>query len=196
MLVHVFHDRIQGNWPAPVYPGLIVLAAVASESVTGRWLPRLRAWAAPFGITLSVIALLYLALGNLGPGLAGAAGLSQGWKPLTETIVEKAAQVDADWIATTDYNTQGELAHAMGAESFSPVPLVERERYGWQTYENILFRKRVLIVVDASHSPDLAACFNELTDQGTVSRLKKPGKRSDFRLYTGRLKYVGCKLEK
>ena len=195
MLVHVFHDRIQGNWPAPVYPGLIVLAAAASESVTGKWLPRLRMWAAPFGIGLSVIALVYLALGNLGPSLAGAAGLSQGWKPLTETIVEKAAQLDADWIATTDYNTQGELAHAMGADTFSPVPLVERERYGWPTYENILFRKRVLIVVAAGHTLDLAKCFNELTDQGTVSRLKKPGKKSDFRLYTGRLKYVGCKLE-
>jgi len=30
MLIHVFHDRIQGNWTAPLFPGLVVLAAAGA----------------------------------------------------------------------------------------------------------------------------------------------------------------------
>jgi hypothetical protein len=54
---------------------------------------------------------------------------------------------------------------------------------------------RALIVVNASHAPDLARCFIDLKDVGTVSRLKKPGRKSDFRLYTGLLKSAGCDVD-
>ncbi len=187
LLIHVFHDRIQGNWPAPVYPGLIILAAASAETVTGKGLTRIRAWAAPFGITLSVIALMYLSFGQ---GLAGAAGLSEGWRHLSTQVFDKSVAANANWVATTDYDTQGELSYHLWRDHYiSPVPMAERERYNWRTPHP---DGKALIVVAVNDTPDLARCFSGLQDLGTVSRLKKPGKKSDFHLYTGFLKYKDC----
>ena len=187
MGVHVFHDRIQGNWPVPVYPGLILLAAVAAEGGKFGWA---RKWAAPLGIGLSILALGFMALGNILPQQSGTAGLGLGWKKLARDIHTKQVETGAGWIATTDYNTQGELSlHMPGA---AVVGMAERERYGWP---QPAMNERTLIVVNASHTPDLVKCFTDLREAGTISRLKKPGKKSDFRLYNGLLKSADCDVD-
>jgi 4-amino-4-deoxy-L-arabinose transferase-like glycosyltransferase len=189
LFIHVFHDRIQGNWPAPIFPGLVLLAAASAETVTGKCLTRLRNWAAPFGITIGVLALIYLGLGNLAT-LGGAAGLSQGWDTVTGHV--RLAQVthNAAFIATVDYDTEGELSfHLPGVPV---IGMAERPRYNWPTTEKA--GQTALIVVPASHTPDLYGCFDDVADLGTVSRGKKPNPRSDFRLYSGRLKAAGCEI--
>lgn len=187
MLVHVFHDRIQGNWPAPVYPGLILLAAVAAEGGKFGWA---RKWVAPLGIGLSIIALGFMALGSVLPQQSGTAALGMGWQKLASDINAKQAETGAGWIATTDYNTQGELSlHMTGS---SVIGMAERERYAWP---QPVTTGRGLIVVNASHSPDLARCFTDLREAGTLSRLKKPGRKSDFQLYTGLLKSADCDVD-
>jgi len=191
MLLHVFHDRIQGNWPAPVYPGLILLAAVAAE---GGKPGRAREWAAPLGIGLSMLALVLMALSPALPQQSGTAALGLGWDTLTRHIRAKQVETGAGWIATTDYNSQGELSyHGQSLLDGGIVPVSERERYNWPAFEGE--RSRALIVVNASHAPDLAKCFTDLREAGTVSRLQKPGRKSDFRLYTGLLKSTGCAVD-
>ena len=186
MLVHVFHDRIQGNWPAPVYPGLVLLAAVAAEGERFGWA---RKWAAPLGIGVSALVLIVMALGNLLPQQSGAAGLGQGWEKLAHDIRAKQVETGAKWIATTDYNTQGELSlHMPGA---SVIGMAERDRYGWSQPAPT---DRALIVLSAKYAPTLDTCFADLSEVGTVSRLKKPGKKTDFRLFTGRLKSATCEV--
>jgi 4-amino-4-deoxy-L-arabinose transferase-like glycosyltransferase len=187
MLVHVFHDRIQGNWPAPVYPGLVLLAAIGAEGGKFDWA---RKWAAPFGIGLSILALGFMALGSVLPQQSGTAGLGLGWKKLARDIHTQQAETGAGWIATTDYNTQGELSLHM--PGMTVTGMAERERYGWPQPATT---DRALIVVNASHTPDLARCFTDLREAGTLSRLKKPGRKSDFRLYTGLLKSADCDVD-
>jgi 4-amino-4-deoxy-L-arabinose transferase-like glycosyltransferase len=187
MLVHVFHDRIQGNWPAPVYPGLILLAAVAAEGGKLGWA---RKWAGPLGIGLSALMLVVMALSNILPQQSGTASLGLGWEKLARQIEVKQVGSGARWIATTDYNTQGELSLHMADATV--IGMAERDRYDWP---QPAMTGRALIVVNASHAPDLARCFIDLKDVGTVSRLKKPGKKSDFRLYTGLLKSAGCDVD-
>ncbi|HTN41720.1 MAG TPA: glycosyltransferase family 39 protein, partial [Asticcacaulis sp.] len=187
MLVHVFHDRIQGNWPAPVYPGLILLAAVAADSGKIRWA---RKWVAPLGIGLSALVLALMSFSPLLPLQGGTAALGHGWEKFGQDIREKQVETGAGWIATTDYNTQGELSlHLPGA---SVVGMAERERYAWP---QPALTDRALIVVNARHTPDLARCFTGLENIGTVSRLKKPGRKSDFQLYTGLLKSADCDVD-
>ncbi|MCR6660615.1 MAG: glycosyltransferase family 39 protein [Asticcacaulis sp.] len=188
MLVHVFHDRIQGNWPAPIFPGLVLLAAVGAEGGRFGWA---RKWAAPVGIGVSVIALLLMALSPVLPQQSGTAGLGLGWEKLSYAIHDKASETDSKWIATTDYNTQGELSLHMPDTSI--IGMAERDRYNWPASPGM--GKKALIVVNASHAPDLARCFTDLRDVGTVSRLKKPGRKSDFRLYTGLLKSTDCDMD-
>lgn len=185
MLVHVFHDRIQGNWPAPIFPGLVLLAAVAAED---RW-PRLRTWAAPLGIGLTVLVLALLALGSV-VKLPGAAGLSQGWDTVAASIQRRQGEAGATFVATTDYNTQGELTFHM--KGMPVIGMVERERYGWPIPD--MTGKMALIVVQARKSPKLAACFADVREIGLVSRLGTPDPKSDLRLYSGRLKTARCEV--
>ncbi|WP_443747941.1 ArnT family glycosyltransferase [Asticcacaulis solisilvae] len=189
LFVHVFHDRIQGNWPAPVFPGLVLLAAASAETVTGTWLRRLRDWAAPFGITISVLALVYLGLGNL-VSLSGAAGLSQGWDTVTGHVRLMQVTRGAAFVATVDYDTEGELSFHL--PDVPVIGMAERERYGWPTNEKA--GQTAIIVVPASHTPDLYGCFDDVADLGPTSRGRKPNPRSDFHLYSGRLKAAGCEI--
>lgn len=186
MLVHVFHDRIQGNWPAPVYPGLVLLAAVAAESGKFGWA---RKWAAPLGIGLSLLVLAVMAMSNVLPQQSGTAGLGQGWEKLAHDIRAKQVETGASWIATTDYNSQGELSLHMPDRSV--IGMAERQRYAWP---HPIPTDHALIVLSAKYAPTLDTCFTDLSEVGTVSRLKKPGKKTDFRLFTGRLKAATCEV--
>lgn len=183
MLTHVFHDRIQGNWPAPIFPGLVLLAAYAAET---HW-PRLRSWTAPVGITISVIALTILSLSSV-LKLPGAAGLSIGWDKVAAGVRQN--QSGATFIATTDYNTQGELSFHL--HDLPVVGMVERERYTWPTSDTA--GQTALIIVQARRSINLDVCFEDVRELATVSRLEKPNPKSDFRLYSGRLKTARCEL--
>jgi 4-amino-4-deoxy-L-arabinose transferase-like glycosyltransferase len=185
MLLHVFHDRIQGNWPAPIFPGLVLLAAYAAEA---KW-PRLRAWTAPVGISISAIALLVFALSSV-VKLPGAAGLSQGWEKVAAGVRQHHHQSTAAFVATTDYNTQGELSFHL--RDTTVVGMVERERYTWPTPD--AQGQTALIVVQARRSINLNVCFEDVRELTTVSRLEKPNPKSDFRLYSGRLKAARCEL--
>ena len=197
LLVHVFHDRIQGNWPAPVYPGLVILAAVAGNGIdnTKFWAKfwarfwRARDWAAPFGIGLSVLALLVLAFA---PALPGAASLGRGWDGFARTLSARARQADAAWIATTDYDSDAELRyHVRDVVHGAIDPVAERERYAWLKPDAAYAGTRALIVVAPNHHPDLVSCFDDLGEAGTAIR-GRPGRKTVFRLYTGRLRYAGC----
>jgi 4-amino-4-deoxy-L-arabinose transferase-like glycosyltransferase len=185
MLTHVFHDRIQGNWPAPIFPGLVLLAAVAAET---KW-PRLRPWTAPFGIAISVIVLTGLSLSSV-VKLPGAAGLSQGWDKVASQVRQRQSETGATFVATTDYNTQGELSFHLRDQPI--IGMIERERYTWPTSDAA--GQTALIVVQARRSLNLNVCFENVRELATVSRLDKPNPKSDFRLYSGRLKAARCEL--
>ncbi len=185
LLIHVFHDRIQGNWPAPAFPGLVLLAAAMAEGVGDGPLKRARDWAAPIGVAASLLALLALAFA---PTLPGAASLAGGWDSLSRQVETQRLAVRAQWIATTDYGSQGELSyHLPGTPVFG---VIERQRYPWQ---GPVPAGMALIVVEADHSPDLAACFVDMQQLGMVSR-GKPGGKRDFNLYTAMPKKTGCSL--
>ena len=183
MLVHVFHDRIQGNWTAPLFPGLVVLAAAGAEGITGKWLTRVRAWTAPFGIGVSGIALAACCLGNIGPGA--------GWANLSRDVDAKARAAGATWIATIDYDTEGELTYHLRGRNVTAME--ERDRYNWPNGDAARVGQMALIVVPVNRQPDLAHCFTGVTDQGALSRGGKSA-RSQFHLYSGRLATTDCEV--
>ena len=190
MLLHVFHDRIQGNWTAPLFPGLVVLAAVGAEAVAGKWLVRGRDWTAPFGVGLSAVVLVYLGLGGAAPAI-GAAGTGRGWDRLSTDIRARATTAGATWIATADYDTEGELSYHL--RGLDVTGMEERDRYAWPNRDATHIGQTALMVVSANRHPDLGHCFAAVTDLGSVSRGGK-STRNDFHLYTGRLSASDCTL--
>ncbi len=189
LLIHVFHDRIQGNWPAPAYPGLVLLAAVMAEGIGDGKLKRARDLAGSVGIAITAVALLVLAFA---PALPGAAGLSSGWQGFALDVKRHEASTGAAWVATTDYDTQGELSYH-GKDLFygEVIPMAERDRYAWSQLKD---RRLALIVVAPNHHFDLSACFDDVHDEGVLAR-GKPGRKTDFHLYSGTPKSPDCQLK-
>lgn len=183
MLLHAFHDRIQGNWTAPLFPGLVVLAAAGAEGIAGRWLTRCRDWAAPLGVGVSGLVLAGGCMGDVGPGA--------GWGRLARDIGARAAASGAAWIATVDYDTEGELAYHLPGRDVAAME--ERDRYDWPNRDAAHLGQTALIVVPANRHPDMARCFAGVSDLGALSRGGK-GARSAFHLYAGRLTMLNCQV--
>lgn len=130
LFVHVFHSRVQANWPAPLYPGFVLMAAIAAEKARGRLVTSLARLAAPVGIGLSVVLAIHAisplttALGRKDPILRTTAG----WPALAGEIETFAQEIDADFIATSSYALTGTLAFLL-KDGPAVTPLTEPERY-------------------------------------------------------------------
>ena len=98
-LVHALHDRVQGNWPAPLYPALALLAAGA---LTPSW-RRIAPVAAALGVTLAAAAYLHLATGwpALGPG--DPTLRIGGWREIAARVFVFARDRDARFVLAHGY---------------------------------------------------------------------------------------------
>ncbi len=132
---HSFHDRVEGNWPEPIYVPFVIAAAVAAERVKwdATWAP-LVSWsqrlAVPIGLGLA--ACLYLQamfgvvpLGRIDPT---ARALGAGWNELAAKIDEIRIRIGASIVLTTEYGVAGWLEFYL--PSHPPVAQInERMRY-------------------------------------------------------------------
>ncbi len=83
--LHALHDRVQGNWPAPLYPALALLAARALREI--RWAPPAAA-----GLGMAAIAAAYLHLTTAWPPLGPSDPLLRigGWRTLSAEVFDVA----------------------------------------------------------------------------------------------------------
>jgi 4-amino-4-deoxy-L-arabinose transferase-like glycosyltransferase len=110
---HALGDRVQGNWPAIIYPAAAIAAAGLTEPV---WL-RLRRPAIGLGFGITALAYLQAAFGlfPLPPRLDPIALRLGGWEGLA-TQVETARQAaGAGYVAADDYALAAELAWELPA---------------------------------------------------------------------------------
>ena len=133
MLVHSFHDRVQGNWLAPIYPTLALIASAAAfgeRAEASTLLRRLKAGATPLGLTVSALALLYLALPLTVLGADDPSQLTRGWPQFSSAVDEMRRIAGADWIATRSYALTGELDFHLKSENLAHE-IVDEERYAF-----------------------------------------------------------------
>jgi 4-amino-4-deoxy-L-arabinose transferase-like glycosyltransferase len=132
---HSLHERVEGNWPAPIYPAFVIAAAVAAEQIEWRgawasivyWSRRL---AAPIG--LGIAACIYsqaifaiLPLGAVDPT---ARALGAGWRDLGAKMDQVRLQIGAPVVLTLNYGLTGWLAFYL--PSHPPVEQInQRIRY-------------------------------------------------------------------
>jgi len=103
--VHALHDRVQGNWPAFLYPAFAILAVSAfGESGWRKWCARLAApVAALFLVVVYTQALT--AIIPLGARDPLARLLGTGFRPVADGVVSAARGTGAAAILTTDYES-------------------------------------------------------------------------------------------
>ena len=135
-LWHATHERVQGNWPEPIYPAFAIAGAYAGRHPPGRprWVSALvkgcRALAAPFGLAFALLAYAEATTGflPLGPHDPRTRVLGIGWRALGAEIDQVRAHTGARVVLTTDY-TSNSLA-MLYLPSHMPVVQID-ERMRW-----------------------------------------------------------------
>ncbi len=107
---HTFHGRVEGNWPEPMQPALVIAAAVAAEMVqwrdgwasVARWSQRL---AVPVGLIFAAAIYAQAVFGVLPLGAVDptARALGAGWKELAVQMDAVRSRLRAPIVLTMDY---------------------------------------------------------------------------------------------
>ena len=166
-LWHSTHERVQGNWPAPVYPAVAVLAAWASCELSGRegWLGRLVLWsarlAAPFGVALAAGVYLELVTGFIPFGAHDprARVLGLGWPAVGRQIDALRASTGARAILTTDYVLDSWTRYYLP----SPTPVE-------QVSERMRWANEPPPHLDLARAPALYVCRNSCPKLWKITR--------------------------
>ena len=185
LLIHASHDRVQANWPAPLYPALAIFAALALEPL-GAMLRVANRVALPVGFALT--ALIYLhALHPLFhlEGDADPTAQMRGWPTLAAEIEAKRKAAGATWIATSSYSTTGELAFAL-RDAAPVLQLNERIRYGHLPAVPSAVTQAPALYVELQRRAEpglLRKRFATVRDLGTLTRADSGGPIDGYSLY-------------
>ena len=112
---HAFGDRVQGNWPAIIYPA----AAIAAAGLTAPIWRRLHAPAVALGLitTLCVYAQATVGLLPVPTGIVDPIALRlAGWDRLAEQIETVWRQEGASFVAADQYGVAAELARSLSRD--------------------------------------------------------------------------------
>ena len=112
-LQHALGDRVQGNWPAILYPAAAIAAAGLPGAVWRRL--HLPAVALGLGITVLVYAQAAFALFPLPPRLDPITRQLDGWDALATQVAAAAQRQSAAFVAAPDYGVASELARDLPA---------------------------------------------------------------------------------
>jgi 4-amino-4-deoxy-L-arabinose transferase-like glycosyltransferase len=106
---HAFADRVQGNWPAIVYPSAVIAAAGLEAS---RW-RRLFYPAAALGLGMTLVVYLQATLAPLPVPIRLDPSALQlaGWPALAARIEAARQQAGASFVAADQYGVASELAY-------------------------------------------------------------------------------------
>ena len=108
---HALGDRVQGNWPAILYPA----AAIAAAGLEGRRWTRLRAPAIALGLAMTL--LVYVQAATLAlPLPARADPIARqlaGWPDLVRSVDAIRRQQGTRCVASDEYGTAAELARGL-----------------------------------------------------------------------------------
>ena len=136
-LWHSLHERVQGNWPEPLYPAFVIAAAWTCHELPDTFKPITRTavlWsrrlAVPTGLLICAIALAQSAFGVLPLGSKDptARRLAVGWDEIAPKIEAIRERENVTAIVTTDYTLTGWLSFHL-PPSTPVVQMTERIRW-------------------------------------------------------------------
>ena len=132
---HALHARVEANWFAPIYPALVIAAAIAAHLVP--WEPRLQRvadfclrWAQPIGIAMFVALIVQANTGILSGYRRDATvrSVGVGWRELAGEIEAVRVRTGATCVLAPDYGTTGWLSFYLPRGTCVIQP---RERIRW-----------------------------------------------------------------
>ena len=171
LLIHGLHDRVQAHWPAPIYPAIAILAAVAAEGARSSGWRALRKATPWVGLAVMAALLVYLAASNR--FLRGAPDLAapvRGWRAFAARIeAVRRAQGDR-WVGAVSY---GLAAQLLDEPSLKAPTLQISERDRWLDLGPAPDLARPGLIIDLPRrltSARLGRCFAEVAPLGHLTR--------------------------
>lgn len=176
-LLHSLHDRVQGNWLAPLFPATAVLAGdwvARARRATG--LPRLVAGgalvAAPIAVAAMLIGYAQATTGVLPLGAADPTARIEGFRDLARTVDARARDEGATYLLTHGYA----LASLMTRYGDPAIPVAQPEqRIRWAFADappEALFQGPGLAIAEGGKRFDLVLGmrYRDVRPAGTVER--------------------------
>lgn len=190
--LHALHSRVEGNWLAPVYPAVALLAAAGAYAGSwGRgWGGTVRvagALAVPVGVALIAAVYVQAAFGVAAFGWSDptARQLGAGWHELAREIDAVRQREQAETIVTTQYSTTAWLRFYLP----SPRPAVQiNDRIRWVNEPQpppAAFTGTLLYVCQAEwdESAALKSRFDDVALVATLPRARRGVVIERYRLY-------------
>jgi hypothetical protein len=178
-LAHSLHARVHGNWLAPIYPVLAVLAADAAAQVSrfpARAQPLIATsarLAVPVGMVIAGIVYLQAAAAPIPLSAVGdPTALMAGWRELANEVDDIARREQAVYVLTSRYRLTGELTY-YGSPA---IPVLQfNERVRWLSFpqpsQSLLSQPALYIAnVGRDRSSWLVSRFAEVKKLGEISR--------------------------
>lgn len=178
-LQHALGDRVQGNWPAILYPAMAIAATLCADPF---W-SRLRRPALALGLAVTLLAYLQATTFALPipPRRDPIALQLAGWSTLATEVAAAAATTGARFVVADQYALASELAQAMPGGL--PVLAVD-PRWGLMDLPRATpGAERGLLVRDRRRTDPIGPAWQDPTPAGEASR---PGVQ-DFTLTLVRL---------
>jgi 4-amino-4-deoxy-L-arabinose transferase-like glycosyltransferase len=173
-LEHALGDRVQANWPAILYPGAALAAAICARAW---WRP-----AAALGFTLSLAVTLQAATGvfRLPRALDFTLIRMAGWSDLAGSVFVAEAHEHAQYVAADNYGVAAELAFRLHTQVVGIEP-----RWSYFTLPPISLGGETGILVRSTRAygePD-PRLWSDIVQLGTVTRQRGGVDAETYRIY-------------
>jgi 4-amino-4-deoxy-L-arabinose transferase-like glycosyltransferase len=175
---HAFGDRVQGNWPAIVYPAA---AIAATGLITPRWL-RLRTPAIALGLAITPLVYALALWPPLPPRFDPLARVLAGWPELADGIEAARQHEGAHFVAAEQYGLASELALTM-----PPGVIVVGIEPRWSLFAlppaEIAGQTGVLVQSERRSEPPDPADWSAITPIGEAARMQDGDEAESYRLF-------------
>ena len=172
LVIHSLHDEVQGQWPAPLYPVLVIAAAAAAENAKG-WLAAARSAAAPVGLAISAALIGFLvAPADAGLPFRDPLAPYRDWPAFSAAVERARTGARAAWVGTPTYGVAAQFAAAPQVHA-PATQIFQRERYSFEIpAERADFTRPGLIVVSPRDPAGvlLPRCFGQVEALSPISR--------------------------
>ena len=191
-LLHSLHDRIQGNWLAPLYPAAAILAAdwvaeARSRGVSGlaAAIAKAAQWAAPVGLVVAALSFAEAMTSAVPLGPASPFARLEGFRGLARDLDAKARAEGAGYVLTQGYALTSLMTY-YGDPTIAVVQPEQRIRWIFEPAPpETLFASPGLALGEPGRHFDLILKmrFREVEPAGPLQRRQAGGTLEAYELY-------------
>ncbi len=175
---HALGDRVQGNWPAVIYPAAAIAAGGLRAPIWRRLMPP----AIALGLGITLLVYLQASVPLLPAGIDPIARQLAGWDALAVQVDAVRREVGASYVAADQYGVASKLARTM-PRGVTVIGVQSRWAHIDVPRADLKGQLGILVSSARRDSEPDAAPWSVLTEIGEVQRRRGAAAVETFRLF-------------